>query len=92
MGKVLRQDLNRGQLLDLDDDLPTLLEATEATQTAIRNLVRDLRQSPLGPGGLFPTVRLLTSELEPAGSMRITQVAGMRLLPVNPIVGVSGSS
>ena len=71
MGQVLRQDLNRGQLLDLDDDLPTLLEATEAAQTAIRNLVRDLRQSPLGPGGFFPTVRLLSSELEAAGATRI---------------------
>ena len=72
MGQVLRQDLNRGQLLELDDDLPTLLEATEAAQTAIRNLVRDLRQSPLGPGGLFPTVRLLSSELESAGVTRIS--------------------
>jgi signal transduction histidine kinase len=71
MGQVLRQDLNRGQLLELDDDLPSLLEATELAQTAIRNLVRDLRQSPLGPGGLFPTVRRLTSELEAAGSTRI---------------------
>ena len=51
MGQVLRQDLISGRLLDLDDDLPELLAATEAAQAAIRELVGDLRRSPLGAGG-----------------------------------------
>ncbi|MGZ5307152.1 MAG: histidine kinase, partial [Actinomycetota bacterium] len=55
MGQVLKQDLSSGRLLELDEDLPELLSATEAAQNAIRDLVRDLRRSQLGPGGLLET-------------------------------------
>ena len=72
MGQVLRQDLSTGKLLALDEDLPELLSATEAAQRAIRILVRDLRRSQLGPGGLVETVRLLAAQLETAGSARIS--------------------
>jgi signal transduction histidine kinase len=71
MGQVLRQDLNTGRLLDLDADLPELLLATESAQEAIRDVVRDLRRSKLGPGGLRETIRLLAAQLESAGSARI---------------------
>jgi len=71
MGQVLKQDLSSGRLLELDEDLPELLSATEAAQNAIRDLVRDLRRSQLGPGGLLETVRLLAAQLEGAGSARI---------------------
>ena len=71
MGQVLMQDLNSGRLLDLDDDLPELLTATEAAQSAIRDLVRDLRRSSLGPGGLNTTLELLANQLEAAGSPSI---------------------
>lgn len=71
MGQVLRQDLTTGRLLDLDEDLPELISATEAAQVAIRDLVKDLRRSQLGPGGLVDTVRLLAAQLEGAGSARI---------------------
>ena len=71
MGQVLRQELSTGRLLELDEDLPELLSATEAAQEAIRELVADLRRSPLGPDGLVETVRLLASQLESAGSVRI---------------------
>jgi signal transduction histidine kinase len=71
MGQVLRQDLNSGRLLDLDEDLPELIAATELAQSAIRSLVGDLRHSSLGPGGLNATIELLASQLEAAGSPRI---------------------
>jgi signal transduction histidine kinase len=71
MGQVLRQDLNSGRLLDLDEDLPELLVATEVAQSAIRALLRDLRQSSLGPGGLNATLELLARQLEAAGSPSI---------------------
>jgi len=71
MGQVLQQDLSSGRLLDLDEDLPSLLVATEAAQTAIRGLVRGLRQSSLGPGGLNTTLELLAKQLETAGSPTI---------------------
>jgi signal transduction histidine kinase len=70
MGQVLRQDLNAGRLLNLDEDIPELLEATEAAQEAIRCVVRDLRRSSLGPGGLNSTVELLAGQLEAGGSPR----------------------
>ncbi len=71
MGQVLRQDLHSGRLLDLDDDLPQLILATEAAQSAIRGLVRDLRQSSIGPGGLNVTLELLARQLEAAGAPSI---------------------
>jgi signal transduction histidine kinase len=68
MGQVLRQDLNSGRLLDLDEDIPELIKATEAAQDAIRCVVRDLRRSSLGPGGLNSTIEILARELETSGS------------------------
>jgi signal transduction histidine kinase len=68
MGQVLRQDLSTGRLLDLDEDLPELLSATEVAQAAIRELVSDLRRSHIGPGGLLETIRLVAAQLESAGS------------------------
>ncbi len=41
MGQVLRQDLDSGRLLDLDEDLPELLSAAQAAQGAVRGVVGD---------------------------------------------------
>jgi signal transduction histidine kinase len=71
MGQVLRRDLDSGRLLNLDDDLPELISATDAAQDAVRGLVGDLRRSPLGPGGLVPTLRLLVQQLEPQSDARL---------------------
>lgn len=70
MGQVLRQDLNAGRLLSLDDDLPELLDATEMAQAAIRDVVRGLRTARLGPGGLGSSLRLVAQRLESAGAPR----------------------
>jgi signal transduction histidine kinase len=72
MGQVLRQDLIAGRLLELDDDLPDLLSATEVAQVTARDLVRDLRRSPLGPGGLVPTIELLILELQGSSGVAIS--------------------
>jgi len=72
MGQVLKQDLAAGKLLELDDDLPDLLLATEASQRAIRELLGSLRRSPLGPAGLVPTLRMLVDQLAAAGSPPVT--------------------
>ena len=72
MGQVLRQDLAAGNLLELDDDLPELLFATDAAQRAIRDLLGDLRRSPLGASGLIPTLRLLVDQLASAGAPPVT--------------------
>ncbi len=91
MGQVLRQDLNTGRLLDLDEDLPELLSATEVAQAAIRVLVRDLRRSQLGPGGLVDTLRATSGA---AGERRLapialdlTQVKASQLSAVAPLSG-----
>jgi signal transduction histidine kinase len=72
MGQVLRQDLAAGRLLELDDDLPELLVATDAAQRAVRDLLGDLRRSPLGAGGLVPTLRMLVDQLASAGAPAVT--------------------
>jgi signal transduction histidine kinase len=63
MGQVLRQDLATGRLLELDEDLPPMIEATDAAQAAIRRLIRGLRSSVLGPEGLAPTLGLLVRDV-----------------------------
>ncbi|MDQ5874307.1 MAG: histidine kinase, partial [Actinomycetota bacterium] len=68
MGQVLKQDLAAGRLLELDEDLPELLLATDAAQGAIRGLLGNLRRSPLGAAGLVPTLRMLIDQLAAAGS------------------------
>jgi signal transduction histidine kinase len=64
MGQVLRQDLATGRLLDLEADLPDLLRATEAASDALRDMIRDLRSSTLGAGGLAQTLNLLARSLQ----------------------------
>lgn len=63
MGQVVRQDLDSGRLLDLDRDVPDLIDATDAAQRAIRSVIRDLRQSPIGSAGLRGTIELLMRDL-----------------------------
>lgn len=72
MGQVLKQDLAGGKLLELDDDLPELLEATDAAQRAVRDLLGDLRRSPLGAAGLVPTLEMLVDQLASAGAPPVT--------------------
>ena len=76
MGQVLKQDLAAGRLLELDEDLPELLLATDAAQRAVRDLLGDLRRSPLGAAGLLPTLRMLVDQLAAAGSAPVTLEIG----------------
>jgi signal transduction histidine kinase len=64
MGQVIRQDLAGGRLLELDDDVPSLLEAADAANDAIRILIRDLRRSSIGPHGLRHTIHMLARQVE----------------------------
>lgn len=68
MGQVLKQDLAGGRLLELDEDLPELISATEEAQRVMRDLLGDLRRSPIGAAGLLPTLRMLIDQLRVAGS------------------------
>jgi signal transduction histidine kinase len=64
MGQVLRQELSTGQLLAMEDDLPELLRATDEASGTLRSVIRSLRASPLGAGGLAHTLQLLIRQLE----------------------------
>ena len=76
MGQVLRHDLALGRLLELDEDLPELLSATEAAQRAIRDLLGDLRRSPIGAGGLSGTLQMLVDQLRSTGAPPIVLDVG----------------
>ena len=76
MGQVLKQDLNSGNLLNLDGDLPELLSATEIAQKAIRIQMANLRESSITSGGLRSALEHRAVELETAGSPRITLELG----------------
>ena len=67
MGEVLKQDLASGRLLELDDDLPELLEATKAAQLAVRLVVGDLRVKPSGTRGLLASIRSCADQQEGDG-------------------------
>ncbi len=71
MGQVLRQDLATGRLLNLEDDLPELLGATEEASAATQALIKDLRRSSLGSGGLVGTLRLLIRDLKSSADCQI---------------------
>jgi signal transduction histidine kinase len=71
MGQVLRQDLDSGRLLDLDQDVPQLISATNAAQAAIRALMRDLRDSTMGANGLVRTLELLVRDVTPQTRARV---------------------
>jgi signal transduction histidine kinase len=60
---VIREDLRSGRLLELDHDLPALLQASESASDLLRGVIRDLRRSTLGRAGLKETVDLLATQL-----------------------------
>jgi signal transduction histidine kinase len=64
MGQVLRQDLARGRLFELEEDIPALLRAVDSANSTIRGLINGLRQSPLGSTGFKGTLQLLVNHLQ----------------------------
>jgi signal transduction histidine kinase len=71
MGQVVGNDYATGHLLDLEADIPDLLRAVEAADSALRDMVRDLRRSAIGPGGLNETLRLLARDAESRSTVRV---------------------
>jgi signal transduction histidine kinase len=71
MGQVVKNDFASGRLLDLEADVPDLVQAVETADATLRDMVRDLRQSTIGPGGLVETLRLLAEQIEASAEIRI---------------------
>jgi signal transduction histidine kinase len=68
--QVLREDLRTGQLLNLDDDIPALLHASELAIQELREVIGDLRKSSVGHAGLVDTLGLLINHLRDESEMR----------------------
>ena len=87
MGQVVRQDLEQGRLLELDLDVPQLLEATTVAQSSIRGVLGNLRRSPLGRGGLLGTVRMLAKQLAETSDVRFNlELAEVDASPVSQLL------
>lgn len=87
MGQVLRRDLESGRLLDLEEDLPELLEATDRAADGIRLLIRDLRTSSLGVGGLVRTLEVFTEDLFSKTGVKVhADLEDVRGLPMIELV------
>jgi signal transduction histidine kinase len=71
LGEVLKQDLASGRLLDLDDDLPDLLVATNAAQQAVRQVVGNLRTTRSAIRNVARAIRSCAEQLEGEGGPRI---------------------
>jgi len=81
MGEVLKQDLAHGRLLDLDEDLPALLEATSIAQQAVRRHVRGLRLEQSHVRDVAFAIRSCAKEVEategcPRIELRLEDVTG----------------
>jgi len=63
LGQVVKQDLATGRLLDLEVDVPDLVNATEIASESMRTLIGNLRSSPIGAHGLRGTIQLLCDQL-----------------------------
>lgn len=68
---VIREDLRSGRLLDLDDDVPALLDASERAVEELRGVIHDLRKSAVGHAGLVETLGLLLVHLRDEWNVKI---------------------
>jgi signal transduction histidine kinase len=71
MGEVVRQDLASGRLLELDEDVPELLDATNAAQQSVRKVVGDLRTARAAIRNVPRAIRHCADQLDREGSPRI---------------------
>jgi signal transduction histidine kinase len=82
MAQVLKADLATGRLLELEQDIPELLTAAEIASNTLRELIGDLRRSPLGRGGLQAAVPRLVAWLSEQSSFKThTDVGEIELAP-----------
>jgi signal transduction histidine kinase len=83
LGQVLRQDLERGRLLDLEEDAAGVTEAANHAQETMRRYLTGLRVSQIGHESLEATVRLSARDLEGESDLRFD----LRLEPISASQG-----
>ncbi|HEX5914979.1 MAG TPA: histidine kinase, partial [Rubrobacter sp.] len=62
--QVLRQDLLNGRLLELEDDLPAVIQASEAAVEDLREVIQGLRSAAIGHAGLIETLNLFARRMQ----------------------------
>ena len=71
LGQVVKHDFSSGRLLDLESDVPDLLQAVDSADSALRDMIHDLRNSRIGPSGLLETLKLVAQAIESEAKVRI---------------------
>jgi signal transduction histidine kinase len=61
--QVIREDLKSGRLLELEEDVPPVVEASQRAVDELRDVIHGLRQSSVGHAGLIDTLTLLVQHL-----------------------------
>jgi signal transduction histidine kinase len=69
--QVLRQDLLGGRLLELEDDLPAVIQASEAAVEDLRDVIHGLRSAAIGHAGLVETLGLFARRIEQESGVQI---------------------
>jgi signal transduction histidine kinase len=69
--QVLRQDLLTGRLLDLEDDLPAVIRASEAAVEDLREVIQGLRSANVGHAGLVETLSLFARHIEDDSGLQV---------------------
>lgn len=69
--QVLRQDLMTGRLLDLEDDLPAVIRASEAAVEDLRETIQGLRTANVGHAGLVETLSLFARHVEEDSGIQV---------------------
>jgi signal transduction histidine kinase len=86
--QVLRQDLLNGRLLELEDDLPPVIQASEAAVEDLREVIHGLRSAAIGHAGLIETLSLFARRLEEESGIQIVMSldSGVHLTPERELV------
>ncbi len=86
--QVLRQDLLSGHLLELEDDLPAVIQASEAAVEDLREVIQGLRSATVGHAGLVETLTLFARHLETDSGVQIVQSldSSIRLTPERQLI------
>jgi signal transduction histidine kinase len=69
--QVLRQDLLSGRLLELEDDLPAVIQASEAAVEDLREVIQGLRSAAIGHAGLIETLNLFANRMREESGIQI---------------------
>jgi len=69
--QVLRQDLLSGRLLELEDDLPAVIQASEAAVEDLREVIQGLRSAAIGHAGLIETLNLFANRMRDESGIQV---------------------